>query len=147
MKVADILRVKGDSVQTVLSYNTVAEAAARLAGPPAIGALVVSDDGNRTSVDGIVTERDLVRHLASDGPGLFNLKVADIMNPHAITCSPEDSLADVMTTMNRWRHRHLPVVEHGRLCGMVSIGDVVKQRLAEMSTQAGVLRDIYLAGR
>lgn len=145
MKVADILRIKGDAVQTALSWNTVAEAATRLAGPPAIGALVVCDDGKRERVDGIVSERDMVRRLATDGAGLLDLTVADVMTRHVITCAPQDSLTDVMTQMNRWRHRHLPVVDHGRLCGMISIGDVVKQRLAEMSTETGVLRDIYLA--
>ena len=115
MKVSDILRIKGDTVHTVLSWNTIAEAATRLAGPPAIGA------------------------------GLLDLTVADVMTRHVVTCSPEDSLTEAMGLMNRWRHRHLPVVDGGRLVGMISIGDVVKQRLAEMSTEAGVLRDIYLA--
>lgn len=145
MKVSDILRAKGGTVHTVLSWNTVGEAAIRLAGPPGIGALVVSDDGFRERVDGIISERDIVRRLATDGPDLMTLTVADIMTRHAITCSPDNSIAEVMALMNRWRHRHLPVVENGRLCGMISIGDVVKQRLAEMSTEAGVLRDIYLA--
>lgn len=145
MKVSDILRIKGDAVHTVLSWNTVGEAAARLAGPPAIGALVVSDDGFRERVDGIVSERDIVRRLATDGAGLTRLTVADVMTRHVITCSPEEPISEVMAKMNRWRHRHLPVVENGRLRGMISIGDVVKQRLAEMSTEAGVLRDIYLA--
>ncbi|ALE74133.1 Inosine-5'-monophosphate dehydrogenase [Pseudonocardia sp. Ae168_Ps1] len=145
MKVSDILRIKGDAVQTVLSWNTVGEAATRLAGPPAIGALVVSDDGFRERVDGIVSERDIVRRLASDGGAVSRLTVADVMTRHVITCRPDDPIAEVMAQMNRWRHRHLPVVEDGKLCGMISIGDVVKQRLAEMSTEAGVLRDIYLA--
>lgn len=145
MKVSDILRIKGGAVHTVLSWNTVGEAATRLAGPPAIGALVVSDDGFRERVDGIISERDIVRRLATDGDGLTHLSVADVMTRHVITCTPDDSLSDVMESMNRWRHRHLPVVADGRLCGMISIGDVVKQRLAEMSTEAGVLRDIYLA--
>lgn len=86
-----------------------------------------------------------MRRLATDGAGLLDLTVGDIMSRHVVTCSPEDSLADAMGLMNRWRHRHLPVVDGGRLVGMISIGDVVKQRLAEMSTEAGVLRDIYLA--
>ena len=145
MKVSDILRIKGDAVHTVLSWNTVEEAATRLAGPPPIGALVVSDDGFRERVDGIVSERDIVRRLATDGVGLMKLTVADIMTRHVITCAPDESITEVMAKMNRWRHRHLPVVDEGRLCGMISIGDVVKQRLAEMSTEAGVLRDIYLA--
>ncbi len=145
MKVSDILRIKGDTVHTALSWNTIAEAATRLAGPPAIGALVVSDDGRRERVDGIVSERDIVRRLATDGAGLLDLTVADVMTRHVVTCSPEDSLTEAMGLMNRWRHRHRPVVDDGRLVGMISIGDVVKQRLAEMSTEAGVLRDIYLA--
>lgn len=145
MKVSDILRIKGGTVQTVLSWNTVGEAAQRLAGPPAIGALVVSDDGFRERVHGIISERDIVRRLSTDGAGLLRLTVADVMTRHVVTCSPEDQLTEVMAQMNRWRHRHLPVVDHGRLCGMISIGDVVKQRLAEMSTEAGVLRDMYLA--
>lgn len=129
----------------MLSWSTVGEAATRLAGPPAIGALVVSDDGFRERVDGIISERDLVRRLATDGAALTRLRVADVMTRHVVTCSPDDTLAEVMAQMNRWRHRHLPVVADGRLCGTISIGDVVKQRLAEMRTEAGVLRDIYLA--
>ena len=145
MKVSDILRIKGDTVHTVLSWNTVGEAATRLAGPPAIGALVVSDDGFRERVDGIISERDIVRRLATDGAGLMKLTVADVMTQHVVTCSPDDPLAEIMVQMNRWRHRHLPVVENGKLLGMISQGDVVKQRLAEMNTETGVLRDIYLA--
>ncbi|WP_085915363.1 MULTISPECIES: CBS domain-containing protein [Pseudonocardia] len=145
MKVSDILRIKGDSVHTVLSWNTIGEAATRLSGPPAIGALVVSDDGFRERVAGIISERDIVRRFATEGAGLTRLTVADVMTRAVVTCSPDDSIAEVMVLMNRWRHRHLPVVQNGKLCGMVSIGDVVKQRLAEMSTETGVLRDIYIA--
>lgn len=144
MKVADILKIKGDEVRTVWSQAPVSEAVRRLAGPPSIGALVVSDDG-RGSVDGIISERDLVRRLGTDGAGLLSLTVADVMTHHVVTCTPEDSLDDVMVEMTRRRHRHLPVVRDGRLGGLVSIGDVVLHRLAEMRTEAGVLRDIYLA--
>ncbi|MEQ3554445.1 CBS domain-containing protein [Pseudonocardia nematodicida] len=147
MKVADILRIKGDTVHTVLSWNTLPEAAARLAGPPSLGALVVSDDGFRERVDGIISERDVVRRLATDGAGVMNLTVADVMTRHVVTCAPTDSIEDAMGLMNRWRHRHLPVVEDHKLVGLISIGDVVKRRLAEMQTEAGVLRDIYLSGR
>ncbi|MEV1292560.1 CBS domain-containing protein [Pseudonocardia sp. NPDC049635] len=145
MKVSDILRIKGDTVHTVLPWNTIGEAAARLAGPPAIGALVVSDDGFRERIAGIISERDIVRRFATEGAGLTRLTVADVMTRSVVTCSPDDSLVEMMALMNRWRHRHLPVVARGKLCGMVSIGDVVKQRLAEMTTEAGVLRDIYIA--
>lgn len=144
MKVADILRIKGDAVTTVQSWCSMAEAVQRLSGPPAIGALVVSDDGRRR-LDGLVSERDVVRRLGTDGPALLERTVGDVMIHHPVTCAPEDTLTEVMATMTRSRHRHLPVVVGGRVVGLVSIGDVVRQRLAEMTTETGVLRDIFLA--
>lgn len=144
MKVSDILRIKGDDVQTVNSWTSMAEAVRMLSGPPPIGALVVSDDGRRR-LDGLVSERDVVRRLGTDGPALLERTVGDVMVHHPVTCTPEDSLAEVMATMTRSRHRHLPVVVGGRVRGLVSIGDVVRQRLAEMTTETGVLRDIYIA--
>ncbi|TCK21633.1 CBS domain-containing protein [Pseudonocardia endophytica] len=146
MKVADILRIKGDDVTTVPSWTSMAEAVQLLSGPPAIGALVVSDDG-RGRLDGIVSERDVVRRLAADGPSLLERTVGDVMVHLPESCTPEDTLAEVMATMTRSRHRHLPVVVGGRIRGLISIGDVVRQRLAEMTTETGVLRDIYLASR
>lgn len=144
MKVADILRIKGDDVSTVQSWCSMTEAVQLLSGPPPIGALVVSDDGRRR-LDGLVSERDVVRRLAADGPALLERTVGDVMIHRPATCSPEDTLAEVMATMTRSRHRHLPVVVGGRVVGLVSIGDVVRQRLAEMTTETGVLRDIYIA--
>ena len=144
MKVADILRIKGDDVTTVQSWCSMAEAVQLLSGPPPIGALVVSDDGRRR-LDGLVGERDVVRRLGTDGPALLARTVGDVMIHHPATCTPEDTLAEVMATMTRSRHRHLPVVVGGRVVGLVSIGDVVRQRLAEMATETGVLRDIFLA--
>ncbi|MBW0102343.1 CBS domain-containing protein [Pseudonocardia sp. KRD291] len=144
MKVADILKIKGDAVRTVPSRTPVPEAVRLLAGPPPIGALVVSDDEGRT-VHGIISERDLVRRLGTDGTRLLELTVADVMTRHVVTCTLDNTLDEVMAEMTRRRHRHLPVVRNDRLVGLVSIGDVVRHRLAEMRTETGVLRDIYLA--
>lgn len=146
MKVSDILRLKGDDVRTVQSWVSMAEAVRLLSGPPPVGALVVSDDG-RGRLDGLVSERDVVRRLGTDGPALLERTVGEVMVHLPVTCRPDDTLAEVMATMTRSRHRHLPVVADGRVRGLVSIGDVVRQRLAEMTTEAGVLRDIYLASR
>ncbi len=144
MKVADILKTKGDDVRTVPSWTPVPDAVRLLAGPPPIGALVVSDDGNG-GVHGIISERDLVRRLGTDGARLLELTVAEVMTRHVVTCTMDDTLDAVMAEMTRRRHRHLPVVRNERLCGLVSIGDVVRHRLAEMRTETGVLRDMYLA--
>ena len=107
---------------------------------------MVSDDG-RGRLDGLLTERDLVRRLGTAGPGLLELTVGDVMSHVVPTCAPEDGLDRVMREMTRSRHRHLPVLRDGRLCGLVSIGDVVQRRLAEMQLRADVMRDIYIAQR
>jgi signal-transduction protein with cAMP-binding, CBS, and nucleotidyltransferase domain len=104
-----------------------------------IGAAVVSQDGQR--VDGIVSEREIVRSLAEHGARLLDKPVSDIMLMSVVTCTAEDSVKEVMRRMTRHRVRHLPVLEDGRLAGIVSIGDVVKSRLDEMELEANVLRD------
>lgn len=144
MKVADILRLKGDLVHTVHSWTPVTEAVDRMVGPPAIGALVVCDDG-QGHVNGLVTERDLIRGLRTAGVALCGKTVADVMTHHVPVCDPQDTLTALMTTMTRSRYRHLPVVRDGTLCGLVSIGDVVRHRLQEMQLESDVLRDMYLA--
>ncbi|HET7728149.1 MAG TPA: CBS domain-containing protein [Candidatus Limnocylindrales bacterium] len=110
-----------------------------------IGAMVVSRDGR--TIDGIVSERDVVRALAERGATVLGDRVADIMTTSVATCAPNDPVKHVMSEMTRRRIRHLPVVDGGVLAGLVSIGDVVKNRLEEMETEANVLREAYLAGR
>jgi len=144
VKVADILRLKGDTVQTVHSWTPMAEAVDRMAGPPPIGALVVCDDG-RGHVDGLITERDLIRGLQAMGATLCQRTVAEVMTRHVPVCSPQDNLTELMKKMTRSRYRHLPVVQSGTLCGLVSIGDVVRHRLQEMQLESDVLRDMYMA--
>ena len=144
MNVAGILRAKGTSVVTIRSDATVAELVRGLR-DARIGAMVVSDDGR--AVDGIVSERDVVRGLAERGVGVLDAKVADVMTRQVVTCAANDSVKQLMSDMTRRRVRHLPVVQDGALIGIVSIGDVVKNRLEEMETEANVLREAYIGGR
>lgn len=146
MRVADILKVKGDTVVTVHSWTPLGSAIDLLAGPPAIGALVVSDDGHG-HVSGIVAERDIIRGLHRRGAATLDQTVADVMVRGVPVCAPEDPISGLMATMTRSRHRHLPVLSDGVLCGIVSIGDVVRHRLDEMQLETAVLRDMYVAGR
>jgi CBS domain-containing protein len=142
MDVNTILRNKGRSVATIDSAATIERAVALLRAR-GIGALVVSDDGK--SVDGIISERDIVDALALHGGGLLSLRVSEVMTTPVITCSPEDSVADLMAEMTNRRIRHFPVVRNGRLCGIVSIGDLVKSRLDEIEYEANSMRS-FIAG-
>lgn len=144
MKVEGILRQKGRAVETIHPDATVALAVHRLT-TQGIGALVVSPDGER--VEGVLSERDVVRALARRGPDLMTLRVADVMSAVVPVCSPEASIKDVMARMTASRQRHLPVVDAGRLRGIVSIGDVVKNRLEELELETSVLREAYIAHR
>ena len=143
MKVQAMLSAKGHEVATTLP-ETVISTVIRKLKLEGVGALVVSEDGDH--VVGIISERDVVRGLAEHGAELLDMRVADLMTRNVKTCSPEDDLKHVMTEMTRSRIRHLPVTEDGRLCGIVSIGDVVKTRLDELETETSVLRD-YIVGR
>jgi len=142
MKVETILHSKGRRVVTVQRHASIESVVGHMR-LEKIGAVVISPDGH--TVDGIVSERDVVRALAAHGAEVFHLKAEDIMTHQVITCGRQDSVQSVMTTMTRNRIRHLPVVEKGRLEGIVSIGDAVKNRLEEVQLEATVLRDAYLA--
>jgi len=138
MKVETILKTKGDAVVTVQPNATVGAAIRRLK-LERIGALVVSSNGVEPL--GIISERDIVLGLAEHGAELLGLKVADLMTCELRTCAPQDSIKHVMHEMTRGRVRHLPVLDHGKLVGIVSIGDVVKNRLDEIELEVNVLRD------
>ncbi len=144
MKVADILAHKGNRVVTIKSDASVRTAVKRLA-LERIGALVVSDDGEH--VDGIVSERDIVLALAEEGAEILDpsRRVEELMTRSVRVCTPEDSVAHLMKVMTLHRIRHLPVVADGRLVGIVSIGDVVKNRLEELEMETSVLRDAWLS--
>lgn len=132
MLIVDVLRRKGDTVLTAPPDLPVPELLARLA-EHGIGAMVVSQDGD--TIDGIVSERDVVRRLNTAGPGLLELRVSDIMTGSVRTCSPDDRVEDLMRVMTDHRIRHVPVVVDGRLTGLVSIGDVVKHRMDELESE------------
>jgi CBS domain-containing protein len=144
MNVEHILDSKGRSVETVRPDATVDFALHRLTAL-GIGALVVSSDGVR--LEGVLSERDVIRGLAKHGSRLLDLQVDAVMSRTAPVCSPLTSIKDAMAEMTRTRHRHVPVVQDGALRGLVSIGDVVKFRLDEMELEASILRDAYIAGR
>lgn len=144
MKVENVLNAKGRHVETASPQEGVAGALQRLTNE-IIGALVVTSDGQR--VEGVFSERDVVRALAKHGVRVLDMRVGEVMSRSAPVCSSQDTLAHVMAEMTRTRHRHLPVVDDGRLSGIVSIGDVVKYRLEEMALETSVLRDAYRASR
>lgn len=144
MKVESILRSKGDHVETIRPESTVALAVHTMT-TKGIGVLVVSVDGER--VQGVISERDVVRALTRRGPDLLALRVGDVMSTAVPVCSPDATIKDVMAQMTTSRQRHLPVVDGGRLCGIVSIGDMVKNRLEELELETLVLREAYIAHR
>ena len=141
MKVESILRRKGAHVETVTSETTVSSAVWSLR-TKEIGALVVSDDGH--SIRGVFSERDVVRALAAHGGALLGMRVAQVMSPVVVTCTPEDTVQRLMAEMTRRRVRHIPVVDERGLRGIVSIGDVVKHRLDELEMEANVLRETLI---
>jgi len=143
MNVETILRHKGRRVMTIRRDAPLAEAI-ELLHRHGIGALVVSDDGE--SVDGILSERDIVVALDRWGAGLLDLAVAGVMTAPAITCEPGDTVAELMAEMTNRRIRHFPVVAGGRLWGIVSIGDLVKSRLDEVEYEAHSLRSFIAGG-
>jgi CBS domain-containing protein len=129
MRISDVLRQKGGLVVSVQPDQTVSELLDLLA-DHGVGALIVSTDGN--AVEGIVSERDVVRKLQRHGAELLGVPVRDIMTATVHTCPPDTDLDDLMKVMTDGRFRHVPVVEGGRLVGIVSIGDVVKNRIGEL---------------
>jgi len=128
MRINEILQGKAAEVVTITPRSTVRELVELLA-EHNIGALVVSEDGN--TVDGIVSERDVVRSLHGDESPL-DAPVSDIMTAEVLSCQPHDSVNELMRLMTDHRIRHVPVIVDGSLTGIVSIGDVVKSRMGEL---------------
>jgi CBS domain-containing protein len=141
MTVSKILAIKGHDVATTLPHRTIGEVAGQLA-ERRIGALVVTDaDGN---IHGILSERDIVRAVGRGGAEALSDPVSRHMTHKVVTCTEHDLISEVMERMTDGRFRHVPVVEHGRLAGIVSIGDVVKHRLEETEAESRAMRD-YIA--
>ena len=140
MKIVEVLKAKpAAGVVTIAPDAGVRELIAKLA-EHNVGALIVSSDGE--TVDGIVSERDVVRHLHHDGT-VINNTVGAIMTEVVETCAPDSTLDDLMEVMTRRRFRHVPVVKDGKLVGIVSIGDVVKHKLSQLEFERDQL-DSYV---
>ncbi len=143
MFVSQILSAKGRKVVSVKREATLAEAADILMRHN-IGAVLVLDESGMP--DGILSERDIVRGVAQNGPAILSNRVEQCMTAPVAACEEDDTVEDVAELMTRRRFRHLPVVEHGRVIGIVSIGDVVKSRIEETMREAEALKD-YIAAR
>ena len=141
MTVRAILSEKGFEVVTLKPDVSVKDAVAALA-KHRIGALVVTD--GHGVIKGIISERDIVRTLAEDGPESLNHSVADLMTANVKVCSENHTINEVMEIMTRGRFRHLPVERDGKLIGVISIGDVVKRRIEQAQKEAEEIRS-YIA--
>lgn len=154
MTVQLVLKAKGAEVSTIRPDATLTELVDKLA-ELRIGAMIVSADGRH--IDGIVSERDIVRALRSDGglPSfresrlvhLDRVSVADIMTREVTTCTPDTSIDEVMSVMTSGRIRHVPVVKDGELAGIVSIGDIVVARISHLEWERSALVDYVTTGR
>jgi len=138
MTVARIIHQKGPATVNIRSDAPLAEAI-QLLSQNNIGALVVSEDG--FSVAGILSERDIIRGLSKSGAAFLEQPVRELMTSEVKTCSPQDTTMNLLARMTEQRIRHMPVVEDGRLAGIVSIGDVVKLRLDDLATDVESMRD------
>jgi len=143
MNVAAILKSKGRKVVTA-GPNMTLQAIAELLKEHGIGCVVVT--GADGKVVGIVSERDIVREIARSGPKVLKEPVASCMTKTVVTCREADTIERLMAEMTAHRFRHMPVVERGKLCGLVSIGDVVRMRIAEAEMEAAAMREYIATG-
>lgn len=132
MKIQDIVAKKGPEVVTISASASIADLVALLA-ERNIGGVVVSADGR--AIDGIITERDVVRRLATEGAAVLQRTVGELMTTQVLTCKPDDTLEETAHTMTYSRIRHLPVTRDADLAGIVSIGDVVKYRIDQLTDE------------
>ena len=138
MTVAVILSQKGNAVISTAPTTTVGEVA-KLLSSHRIGAVLVV--GRAGGLDGILSERDVVRAIGQHGADALNLSVSSVMTSRVITCARDDSIPQIMQKMTEGKFRHMPVVEDGELLGVISIGDVVKHRVAAAVAEAEQLRE------
>ncbi|WP_257166655.1 CBS domain-containing protein [Bradyrhizobium sp. SRS-191] len=136
MTVRAILDIKGHQVESVDPQTSLADAA-RLLADRKIGAVLVMS-GSR--MEGILSERDIVRALGERGASVLTEPVSDVMTRRVVSCKPADTVASLMETMTNGKFRHLPVIEGGLVVGLISIGDVVKWRVQEYETEQEALR-------
>ena len=137
MTVEKLLRTKGSTVVTIRPDASLADATHELAAGN-FGALIVSADGRE--VIGIISERDIVRSLAKEGASALDRKVSDVMTIEVFSCAPSDRVDDMMAVMSNRRFRHMPVIENGVLCGVISMTDVMRKRIDEIQHEADAMR-------
>jgi CBS domain-containing protein len=138
-----VLHTKGHAVRTIPPSSTVAEAVDELRRHN-VGALVVSEGGS--TIAGIISERDIVRALATEGAAILDRPLADIMTTEVATCGPRATVDELMRLMTDRRIRHVPVTDGGDLAGLVSIGDIVKSRMDELQVEADTLHEYLASG-
>lgn len=143
MLISEVLRRKGSDVATITPDVGISAAVAALA-EHGVGALVVSADGRQ--VDGILSERDIVRALAAHGGAALDRTAADLMTSEVVTCSLDATIEQLMAEMTERRFRHVPVTENDELVGIVSIGDVVNARVRNLEIETEQLSN-YISGR
>ncbi|ANK83361.1 MAG: hypothetical protein TEF_08420 [Rhizobiales bacterium NRL2] len=143
MLVASMLRAKGNTIGTIRPDVDVMAVCAKLK-ELRVGALIVSEDGEK--IQGIVSERDVVRAVAAQGAAALQRGVTEIMTGDVVTCDPGDNIGDLMRMMTENRVRHLPVVNQGRMIGLVSIGDVVKYRVDELEHETQAMQEYIQTG-
>ena len=143
MIVSHILKSKGGDVYTVSKETTITEVS-RLLAAKKIGAIVIISK-NR-SVEGIVSERDIVRGLSNYGAKVLDMPVKDLMTKNVITRGVESQIDELRREMTRSRIRHLPILDDGKLVGLISIGDVVKNRVEELQAEGDMLREYISSG-
>lgn len=141
MTVASILNEKGRDVVTERAETTMREICAIL-GAKRIGAIVITDQ--KGGIRGIVSERDVVRAISQDGPDALDKPASAYMTAKVVTCDASETVNSVMARMTGGRFRHVPVVKDGKLAGLISIGDVVKHRIAQIEREAEDMRN-YIA--
>ena len=142
MLVQQILKAKGDDKVITIKPGTLVSDAARILAERRIGGLVVSEDGKQ--IQGILSERDIVRSLAVRGATCLSDRIDDMMTRNPVCCARGDTSDQVLTRMTEGRFRHMPVVEDGELVGIVTIGDVVSSRLSELAMEKDALQGMIL---
>jgi CBS domain-containing protein len=143
MVIAGVLKQKGGMLLTVQPHASIADVVQTLTTNRIGAVLVVSGDGG---LEGILSERDIVRSLAENGAGTLDRTAADLMTSNVTTATPQTTVAAAMELMTSGRFRHVPVMEDGRLVGLVSIGDVVKAKIADAEQEVDSLRAYVVGG-
>jgi CBS domain-containing protein len=143
MNIGQILKAKGRAVATARPDTPLIEIAEKLA-QKKIGAIIIVGDNGK--VAGIVSERDIIRKLGERGPSVLDEPVSQSMTANVISCSETSTLDEIMEIMTQGRFRHVPVIEDGALVGIVSIGDVVKNHIAEVEMEVTAMRGYFVTG-